>query len=345
MPTRALPYGAAAKGALLIAALAASLFVVQTAGATTITWSNNTTILMPNPPATGNPAPSSISSPYPSNIVVSGYAGGTTVSSIKVNLKDIRHHYIEDVDILLVGPGGALDVWSDLGGFGTSTCGMPCDNGANPGTAGPTLTIDDAAASLVPDNGPIPSNATCPGGASTGIAACTFKPTSVNQFTNENFPAPAPVSFTFAAPAGPGTIMSTFGTGNPNGTWSLYIVDQASGDSGRLNGGWDLVLTTSGPTAVSLASFAGTSTRSGVRLAWRTAAEQQALGFNLYRERNGKSVRVNRALLPSAFGSTLDGRAYSWLDRRAPNGKLTYRLQAVYLDGARAWLGRTSVMR
>ena len=345
MPTRALPYGAAAKGALLIAALAASLLVVQTAGARTITWSNNTTILIPNPPATGNVNPASTSLPYPSNIVVSGYLGGTTVSSIKVNLKDYRHHYVQDADMLLVGPSGALDFASDVGQAGTSTCGNPCDNGANPGTAGPTLTIDDAAASPLPTLSPLPSNATCPGGASTGIPACTFKPTSINLFNQENFPAPAPASFIFAATAGAGTIMSTFGTGNPNGTWSLYIVDGSSGDSGRLNGGWDLVLTTSGPTAVSLASFAGTSTRSGVRLAWRTAAEQQALGFNLYRERNGRSVRVNRALLPSGFGSTLEERAYSWLDRHAPNGKLTYRLQAVYLDGARAWLGTTSVMR
>jgi subtilisin-like proprotein convertase family protein len=344
MPTRALPYGAAAKGVLLLVALAATLFVVTTAGAGTITWSNNTTILIPNPPTTGNPSPSSTSLPYPSDIVVSGYAGGTTVSSIRVNLKDIRHHFIDDVDMLLVGPGGALDIWSDLGGF-VSICGTTCDNGANPGTAGPTLTIDDAAASLLPDGGPLPSNATCPGGASTGIAACTFKPTSVNQFTNENFPAPAPGVFSFAAPFGVATMMGTFGTGNPNGTWSLYIVDDETADTGRLNGGWDLVLTTSGPTAVSLASFAGTSTRAGVRLAWRTAAEQQALGFNLYRERNGKSVRVNRALLPSVFGGSLEEHAYSWLDRRAPTGKLTYRLQAVYVNGARAWLGKTSVMR
>jgi hypothetical protein len=31
--------------------------------------------------------------------------------------------------------------------------------------------------------------------------------------------------------------------GNPNGTWSLYVVDDAAGDIGNFNGGWSLTFT------------------------------------------------------------------------------------------------------
>jgi hypothetical protein len=37
------------------------------------------------------------------------------------------------------------------------------------------------------------------------------------------------------------------------------------------------------------------------------------------------------------------GARYSLLDRRAPRGKLTYRLQAVGTDGSRTWYGRVTV--
>jgi hypothetical protein len=36
---------------------------------------------------------------------------------------------------------------------------------------------------------------------------------------------------------------------------------------------------------------------------------------------------------------------YSFLDRRAPQGRLLYRLQAVGMDGARTWFGQVSVVR
>ena len=39
--------------------------------------------------------------------------------------------------------------------------------------------------------------------------------------------------------------MSTFAGTDPNGTWSLYIVDDWSSDSGSLSGGWSLGLETS----------------------------------------------------------------------------------------------------
>jgi hypothetical protein len=56
-------------------------------------------------------------------------------------------------------------------------------------------------------------------------------------------------------------------------------------------------------------------------------------------------VKLNGALIPSVFGGTTRGHAYSFLDRSARRGvKYAYRLQAVSLDGTRSWLG-TAVAR
>lgn len=94
-------------------------------------------------------------------------------------------------------------------------------------------------------------------------------------------------------------------------------------------------------TAVALRTASATRTRAGVLVRWRTASETQTLGFNVYRLQHGTLVKLNRALIPSVFGGTAMGHAYSWLDRRAPRGSTTlrYRLQAVSLDGTRKWVG------
>jgi hypothetical protein len=101
-----------------------------------------------------------------------------------------------------------------------------------------------------------------------------------------------------------------------------------------------------GTTAVSLRSFSASRARAGIWLRWRTASETQTLGFNLYRRQRGKLVKLNRALMPSAFGGTTRGRAYSFLDRSAQRGgTYTYRLQAVGLGGSRVWIGTVVARR
>ena len=63
-----------------------------------------------------------------------------------------------------------------------------------------------------------------------------------------SLPAPAPAApYQSPAPGGVATFGSVFGGQNPNGLWSLYIVDDVGGDSGSITGGWDLIITTEDP--------------------------------------------------------------------------------------------------
>lgn len=78
--------------------------------------------------------------PYPSQIIVSGLSGN--VSKMRVLVNDFQHVAPDDVDMLLVGPGGqTLVLWSDVGGL------------ASTARAGVNATPDDAAASQLPARG------------------------------------------------------------------------------------------------------------------------------------------------------------------------------------------------
>ena len=168
-----------------------------------VTFSNATPILIP----VGQPgATSGQSTPYPSNIVVSGITGPVTNVTIKLN--NFNHTFPDDVDVLLVGPGGQnVIIMSDVG----STLDVFNVN----------LTLDDAAATNLPD--------------ATQIVSGTFRPTNIGA--GDAFAAPAP------APAG-GSLLSVFNGIDPNGTWSLYVMDDLGGDAGNLNGGWEITVTT-----------------------------------------------------------------------------------------------------
>jgi len=174
-----------------------------------------------NPTAIGVPgvvtATSGVGAPYPSNIAVSGVSG--TVKRVSVRLKGVSHTFPDDIDVLLVGPGGQkFIVMSDAGGT--------VDLVNN------TITLDDAAAALLPD--------------STSIGTGTFRPT--NYGTGDTFALPAPVApYQTPATAGSATSASVFGGQNPNGTWSLYVTDDVGGDRGQIAGGWDLIITTEDP--------------------------------------------------------------------------------------------------
>lgn len=189
-------------------------FTLRLGGSTEVTqtFTNSTRLAIPAgaPSTTSGPA-----APYPSSIDVSGVVG--TVVGVSVTLHDVNHTFPADVDVLLVGPGGQrFIVLSDVGG-GTDLVNV-------------TLTLDDGAAMAVPGV----------------ITSGTYRPT--NSGTGDAFAAPAPPApYQSPAPAGGATFASVFGGLDPNGTWSLFVVDDAGGDAGNLAGGWSLALTTSEP--------------------------------------------------------------------------------------------------
>ncbi len=153
---------------------------------------------------------SGAAAPYPSSIVVSGLTG--TVAKVTATLTGFGHAFPDDVDVLLVGPGGQrMLLLSDAGGGGA--------------VSGLSLTFDDAAVSALPDGGPLSSG--------------TWKP-SAYEPASDAFPSPAP-----GEPYG--TTLSVFEGTNPNGTWSLYVRDDFSGGAGTIAGGWSLSITTSAP--------------------------------------------------------------------------------------------------
>lgn len=153
-----------------------------------------------------------LANPYPSSITVSGVS--SAIHRLRVSLLNLSHSFSDDLDILLVGPDGrATLLMSDSGGEFTI-------NGA-------TLTFDDAATDGLPDFNLI----------SSGI----FRPSNFGAEV-DIFAAPAPV--------GPyATNLSIFNGTDPNGTWSLYIMDDADKDSGTLAGGWRLSISAFEPMA------------------------------------------------------------------------------------------------
>jgi Ca2+-binding RTX toxin-like protein len=166
-------------------------------------------------PIFSNPNPITIpssgtSTPYPSTINVSGLSGN--INSLKVTLTNLSHTWPDDIDVLLVGPTGTKALlMSDVGG--------------SSGVNNVTLTFDPTATSSLPDSGLITSG--------------SYKATDVG--TGDIFNAPAP--------GGPyGTDFSVFNNTNPNGTWSLYVMDDMGGDSGTIAGGWALTIGTGAAT-------------------------------------------------------------------------------------------------
>ena len=69
---------------------------------------------------------------------------------------------------------------------------------------------------------------------------------------------------------------------------------------------------------------------------WRTGAETDLAGFNVYRG----TAKLNRFLIAARGAAT--GAAYRFVDRTARAAKTyRYRLQLVGRDGSRSWAGLT----
>jgi len=145
-----------------------------------------------------------------------------TVINLSVSLFSITHAHPKDIDVMLVGPGGQKAmIMSDAGGYSA--------------ISGINLTLDDralvyGAARVLPNGGPLSSGTYRP----SNYADCD------DPGGSDTFPAPAP------APA-VNSALSTFNGTNANGTWSLYVVDDAGGNTGSISGGWAMTINTTCP--------------------------------------------------------------------------------------------------
>jgi len=109
----------------------------------------------------------------------------------------------DDADVLLAHNGRCAIILSDVGG-------------AIPATV--NLKLDDQATSFLPDDGPLTSG--------------TFKPTNIGL--GDTFPTPAP------NPATCSSSLSVFNGLNPNGAWSLFVVDDVGFDASGSISNWGL---------------------------------------------------------------------------------------------------------
>lgn len=167
-----------------------------------------------------NPTPIAITdadvgNPYPSTINVTGLVG--PVMSVKVTLNGYSHTFPDDMGMVLKGPTGAALLIQD-------------GAGDDPDVSNVTYSIADSGAAVLPNL--------------TAWTTGTYKATT--YYTGDSFPAPGPLTaYGNPGPAGGGTatFTSTFNGTNPNGTWSLYVVDFIAGDDGDIAGGWTLEIT------------------------------------------------------------------------------------------------------
>jgi hypothetical protein len=246
--------------------------------------------------------------PYPSTINVTGQGG---ITKVTITLNDINHDFPDDIEILVVSPGGQkITLMGDVGG---SLDIVNVD-----------ITLDDAAAASLPD--------------ATQISSGTFKPTYLATGTS-GFPAPAPV--------GPyANQLAVLNGTAQNGTWSLYVVDDTNDTAppaNAISGGWSITITA--PTLAEMASVAARSRADGQSvIKWTTGYESENLGFNVYREGANGRVRLNNRLIAgSAFLSSATmtaGRTYRWRDS-LPAGKsdARYYVEEIDLNGESKWHG------
>ncbi len=141
--------------------------------------------------------------PYSSNITVSGLpATGVKVGAVVLN--GFNHTKSEDADIILQSPSGQnVILMSDAGSGNTGNV---------------TYTFADNGSFMT---------ATAPN------ATGTYRP--ANWGVPDDFPAPGPGSITQTAPA-----LAQF-TGNLNGTWKLFVVDDdGTAGQGTIAGGYTI---------------------------------------------------------------------------------------------------------
>ncbi|HEY5914947.1 MAG TPA: Calx-beta domain-containing protein [Verrucomicrobiae bacterium] len=150
--------------------------------------------------------------PYPAVINAQGIDG--VISKVTVGLSRYYHGSPADVDVLLMSPDGLVSL-------------VMANAGSNiVGTA--TLTFDDGATNVI--------------GQFQQVQSGAYKPSV--YYPVAGFPVPAP-----PAPTGgryPSSL-APFNGSNPNGLWSLFVIDDTPLDSGYVSNGWSLNFTLVNP--------------------------------------------------------------------------------------------------
>ncbi len=164
---------------------------------------------------------------YPSVATVTGVTPSLT--RLRVQLTSFTHTFPDDVDIILEGPQGQRAV-------------LMSDAGAGIDVSGIDLIFDPNSTNVLPND--------------LQLATGTTKPANYSNDTGgtdllDTFPAPfAAPNALVDAPAD----LSVFNLTNPNGEWKLYVVDDATQDTGTISGGWLLFITV--PTIFTVNSIA-----------------------------------------------------------------------------------------
>ena len=215
------------------------------------TFTNNAPITLNDSPADGTPG---LSDPYPSVINVSGLGG--TVTDVNIRFNGLTHTFPGDLGFLVVGPGGQTLVIQSFVG----------STNANPNPVNNLIyTIDDQAATALPNNGPLLAQSYRPNARLTVTGEPFFPASGANAppAICQN-PQIAPnITCGFAPPS---TLATVFNGISPNGAWRLYGGDYGPVDEGTIGGGWSLIITTNGPALPSVQFGAAnfTAAESGV---------------------------------------------------------------------------------
>ena len=196
------PHASGSRRTLLLALITALVCAAAPAAAPANTFLGEDFFSVPDSGDMG------IADPYPGIIEVAGLGGNPRDVNVAINGFD--HQKPDDVDILLVGPGGqqAL-VMSDVGG----SAGMsePVD-----------LVFDDEASTSLT--------------ASSALASGDYKPSNTGPLAD---------SFPSAPPGSRPASFAGFESGPANGQWQLYIVDDGNtADTSGFIESWSLTIGT-----------------------------------------------------------------------------------------------------
>lgn len=164
-----------------------------------------------------NPAPIAITDntmSTPSTIEVSGFE--SEIQDVNVRLNVYSHAQPADVDVLLVGPQGQTAmIMSDVAGASKAE--------------NDSIILDDQAETSLPKQDDLTSG--------------KFKPTNY-EYTSQ--PDKFPPHPRIPSPLPSNSALSIFNGTDPNGTWTLFVIDQdddAANYSGSIAGGWQLDIT------------------------------------------------------------------------------------------------------